>query len=78
MCIGCLYDAFLNIHEMEGRIIFDWIAKCTLMRIDRTIFNDIIVPLTDMWSNAQVLEAVKNHLVIFKPKVRVLRNQHDY
>lgn len=36
----------------------------------RTIFNEIIKPLTGIWSQAQVLEAVKNHLVIFQPKVR--------
>ena len=35
----------------------------------RTIFNKIIAPLTNIWLNGQVLDSVKDHLVIFKPKV---------
>ncbi|KAG6371989.1 hypothetical protein JVT61DRAFT_9007 [Boletus reticuloceps] len=38
-------------------------------RNGRSIFNDIISPLTDIWSNGQVLEELKRHLVIFRPKM---------
>lgn len=37
----------------------------------RSLFMDIIVPLTDIWSHGQVLDVLKEHLVIFKPEVRI-------
>lgn len=38
----------------------------------RSLFNDIILPLTGIWSHGQVLDALKQHLIIFKPKVNII------
>ncbi|KAF8439483.1 hypothetical protein L210DRAFT_3504554 [Boletus edulis BED1] len=34
----------------------------------RTIFNEILVPLCEIWSHGQVLEMIKSHVIIFQLK----------
>lgn len=59
---------------MEGEDFTDITDNLFLTNFARTIYTDIIKPLTNIWSNGQVLEEVKNHLIIFKPQVGDMRS----
>ena len=59
--------------ERAGRaeIGIGFVSYTALSHLLSVHFLDIIEPLADMWSHGSVLQVIKDHLVIFKPRVRI-------
>ena len=59
--------------ERAGRaeIGIGFVLYTVLSHLLSVYYLDIIEPLVDMWSHGSVLQVIKDHLVIFKLRVRI-------
>ena len=64
-------------HEMDACRALKWMVSWSCgtdfkdLMCRRSLFMDIIIPLTEIWLHGQVLDVLKEHLVIFKSEVSI-------